>query len=54
MKCKYCDEDDESNLVLRSSAVNGKTHSEYICMSCLWKKLLGDNEKNGKILSEAL
>lgn len=52
MTCEYCDEKDESMLVMRSSVVNGKVETVNICTSCLWKQLLDDKSEDEKQLSD--
>lgn len=51
MECKICNEKDESKLVLRSTVVNQKVETIQICTSCLWEKLLNDENDDGNLLS---
>jgi hypothetical protein len=52
MACKYCNEKDESKLVMRSSVVNGKVETVNMCSSCLWEQLLDDHSENETSLSK--
>lgn len=52
MACKFCNEKDESKLVMRSSVVNGKVETVNICSSCLWEQLLDDHSEDGNLLSK--
>jgi hypothetical protein len=51
MACKYCNDKDESKLVMRSRVVNGKVETVNICTSCLWEQLLNDHSEDGTLLS---
>ena len=50
MKCKYCNEMDESKLLMRSTVIKSQVETITICTSCLWEKLTPTEAKNGKIL----
>jgi len=48
MACEFCGEKNKSRLGMRTSVVNGKVETVEICSSCLWERLMHD--ENGKIL----
>jgi hypothetical protein len=50
MKCKYCGEEDESELVTRTEVVDGKVQNVDICTSCLGEELLDDIDEDGSQL----
>jgi len=52
MVCKYCNEKDESKIVMRSTVVDGRVETENICTSCLWEQLLNDHSEDGNLLSK--
>jgi RNase P subunit RPR2 len=54
MPCKYCNEQDESKLMMSSRCVNGKVETIDICLRCYWRERFEAEAKgNGKsILQE--
>ena len=45
MACKFCGEQDNSRLGMRSKIVNRKVKTIEICSSCLGQKLMQDKSK---------
>jgi len=52
MACIYCNEQDETRLAMRSEVINGKFETFQICITCLGKKLIGEEIENGNSLPE--
>lgn len=52
MACEFCGEKNKSRLGMRTSVVNGKVETVEICSSCLWERLMYDENEDGKLLSK--
>ena len=37
MRCKYCNEVDESRLIMSTRLVNGRVETIDICLRCFWR-----------------
>lgn len=49
MDCEYCGLNIESNFVMRSSSINERLKTIYICTACFGEKLFKRQEKNERI-----
>lgn len=53
MGCKLCGNNNEEELAIRSSFVNGEVKHDLICLKCLSPLLFPETEENGKLLPES-
>jgi hypothetical protein len=49
--CKYCNEQDESRLIMSSRLVNGRVETIDICFRCYWRERF-EAEGDGESLRE--
>tara|TARA_B100000315_G_scaffold103880_1_gene95151 strand:+ start:1632 stop:1859 length:228 start_codon:yes stop_codon:yes gene_type:complete len=52
MECRYCECKDKSQLMERTSVVNGYAQTTTICSDCLLFKIFDPEKENGKLSSE--
>jgi protein-arginine kinase activator protein McsA len=48
MACEFCGEKNKSRLGMRTRVVNGKVETVEICSSCLWERLMYDENEDDR------